>query len=1224
MLFLIKIEKNSFNLINMRSFSEFAQNYKHSDIYSYNNMTLEELFENYGSDLDKAIHKTKVYSYNTTFRNDYINEHYSNYNVYYTPNESLAITCVLEHICQDYLNELLIEEGKLTDTLKNLWDTAKQKTSETLSAIKTKIKEVTELLKDLANKTIKTVKDMAGRLLKLLDKSDCTIEELLKKAGFNTDKLKESWFKDAEDLGKEDNLKEIQNNNLYESYGNYIKTGNEEYITEQHILEFSLFGKKKKEETTGEVGSGDKVIKSGEKKGIKEMLWSAFKQLAIWATVCVIIPGTVVAFFPGTFIALIVPLVCKLGWNCYKIPKLYKQFKNVKDGWSSMKKWQKVLSIFSIAASLVGLIFNFSKIIGDSGKVMEAFVKCGGNLAAKAQIGVSPDMMTTGFAAVVKSIKEGKFSWEDIKSAYEEINKSFAEHITITTETIKNVGNGAMNDQNIEAAKDCLKETMKGEKATTFVQRLQDKWDTIKNSLPSGYKYFADNIKFPGGVDKVLKSPEGQEWLAKYGKYLTRIPFKSSNEYGTTWSALYAFPEGSAKADEAMNALLTIMKNTAGNGVLGELGTTAAEVVSTTSEILGAVSAMAMSVPIINIVPKNDGGFRVRLGSKDEKDNYIYEVGPEGVKEQDYSKVSSDIKKVNEEAVNKLSELHKNVKNELSEYKEKLNKDEDIDDEKKKKALKAIEETEKSLGDDLNSQRVVVFYGKRYKEENTNESISLSLADYIINESGSTTPEELKKEVQEMFARLNSALLSYQLYDFDKPKNEEKVNKEEDKEDIKKSIEKLKKRYNEKNIDNIIKDLIDKKLIKLVNNNGTIQIDYEKNPIHPIKDIKPLWRVLKALTDSDANVEIKNIENITKNYEKKSQEKIDNLTPEKQQKLLQLPNISDSKPNSSDIPAEAKKYEIATSTSNETDNNNNDEGTEPDETSTNNNDEQPVLFFSPLFMLGADLAKATKNGPRKDTYSFKGLYESLEFITFEGSSSKGDIEKMLVSIANNSLTHTINSVSDVPCIKEEDSDKYVVNDKSKYEESDERENDFGKFTNSEITEIMNENDKMKDYFGKSGGKITSLADSEDEKKELEKIEKENKEVLQNNDNVKEKIQNSESLTSVLDDDGNIDDKELEKLNRSLSEYEFGQRKAKKKKSFWSKIKSFFGFGDDEKVDDKAKDQNGFLIKELIELLKEIKSKRSAEKQPKESLQEYIRTSTVFETHRSLKDYIKNN
>ena len=48
-----------------------------------------------------------------------------------------------------------------------------------------------------------------------------------------------------------------------------------------------------------------------------------------YATVCFVIPGIVVGFFPGTFIALLVPIACKLLWNCYSLVKIYKQIKEL-------------------------------------------------------------------------------------------------------------------------------------------------------------------------------------------------------------------------------------------------------------------------------------------------------------------------------------------------------------------------------------------------------------------------------------------------------------------------------------------------------------------------------------------------------------------------------------------------------------------------------------------------------------------------------------------------------------------------------------------------------------------------------------------------------------------------------------------------------------------------------------------------------------------------------
>ena len=136
------------------------------------------------------------------------------------------------------------------------------------------------------------------------------------------------------------NPKSIEKFKIYESWSNDLK--NNDLITEDEEKE------------------GEAVNQTGkDKSGWKHALWQAFKQLAIWAVVCVAIPGVVIAAFPGTFIALLVPLVCKLAWNGYKIVKIWKQFKKVKDGWKKYSKLQKCINVISMAASLVALFLNF-------------------------------------------------------------------------------------------------------------------------------------------------------------------------------------------------------------------------------------------------------------------------------------------------------------------------------------------------------------------------------------------------------------------------------------------------------------------------------------------------------------------------------------------------------------------------------------------------------------------------------------------------------------------------------------------------------------------------------------------------------------------------------------------------------------------------------------------------------------------------------------------------
>ena len=270
------------------------------------------------------------------------------------------------NIYEQYINDALeISEGfknsKIYQNVVNVLKQGKEKTLQAYDNVKTKIKEVNQIIKDFANKTIKSVKEMANRLMELLEKFNCTIKQLFEKMGFNVkdeeiDTIGQDLAKNPETLSKNDIYDfKSKANESFEYYGQQLITEDEE--------------SKNQEDTE----NTSKVVKQADKKGVKQMLWEGFKQFLIWASVCVVIPGIVCAVFPGTFIALLVPLACKLSWNGYKIVKLWKQWQKIRKEWDTYKKSQKWITVIGIIASIIALAFNFNSLIGDGGKILSEF-----------------------------------------------------------------------------------------------------------------------------------------------------------------------------------------------------------------------------------------------------------------------------------------------------------------------------------------------------------------------------------------------------------------------------------------------------------------------------------------------------------------------------------------------------------------------------------------------------------------------------------------------------------------------------------------------------------------------------------------------------------------------------------------------------------------------------------------------------------------------------------
>ena len=209
-----------------------------------------------------------------------------------------------------------------------------------------------------------------------------------------------------------------------------------------------------------------------------------------------------------------------------------------------------------------------------------------------------------------------------------------------------------------------------------------------------------------------------------------------------------------------------------------------------------------------------------------------------------------------------------------------------------------------------------------------------------------------------------------------------------------------------------------------------------------------------------------------------------------------------------------------------------------------------------------------------------------------GKFTLDDLVKLRKGTTNESLINSLN--------------KYVENKESAFAGKERK--DFGGFTNEEITDIMNNPDDISKYFGGkyasdilSGGKhlYSERTDREDLKEHHEKVVKQYKEIIESDEEIKKFIEDSKTLKKfLLNDDGSVNDENLEKISDNLIRVEQNYINKKKKKSFFSKIKSWFT-GDKEE-DDKVDP------KELASLAFKLASKRIKLKKQKveEGLEEY--------------------
>lgn len=334
----------------------------------------------------------------------------------------------------------------------------------------------------------------------------------------------------------------------------------------------------------------------------------------------------------------------------------------------------------------------------------------------------------------------------------------------------------------------------------------------------------------------------------------------------------------------------------------------------------------------------------------------------------------------------------------------------------------------------------------------------------------------------------------------------------------------------------ISKELKLRKKFKITDNDKEdfVKKTNEKKPAAPSKD--------------ELENKIKQDKNLTKDEKEELTKEIIAITPNK---------AKDDEDTSTGGRIEGSDEQNNTDESDENNPNKSDEN-KPNDTqnTTDTSDDtgsQPVLIFSHMY--GMDIAKANEKGPRKEMYSIKGVFHSLEFFEIKKGMNKYDIQEMLGDWMYTMAEDLCAITPILPFEKKKHwwKDKFIPNKNLK--ENEERR-DFGNLTNGELAEIMNKKEKAKDYVLIKTDNI-SIAETDDEKKFVDDKKQEYENKLQNPD---DKVKNliKEIDPSAIDKDGNINKEKIKKIAKLAAEYRLSQKKSKKNKSksIWQRIKNF--------------------------------------------------------------------
>lgn len=1174
----------------------------------------DNLFINEGmfiSEHGKAIDSVlaKVQNYTLQNVNRYINESAQRFNM----DESVAAKDMLLYAVYQYREgllkelseyELQLNEGVL-DGVKKYIDKGKETLIDGAKKIKTKVSEVTELLKTIAKNGINSVKEMVNVLLKILEKIGGGIKDLFEKI-VGKEKIvqfEKDWFASADKMSDviKKNPKLIEKEAVYENaardYNNLINE--------------------------------DETVDQGEKKqgGWKEMLLKALKQFAMWAVVCVGIPGIFVAFFPGTYLALLVATLCKLAWSFRQIPKLWNQFKTIKSEWKDYNKKKKVIAVVSYVVMIGLFVWNVSTIASSAWPLLNAFAKDGFNLMAKSSAGIQPDVLVKGFASVVKMIKEGKFSVDDLGKAWTEIGDSFEQHISSTTE--KFVKYTARTGQSADE----ILNNYGGQKFSTS----SEVWDNFLH--PSELNINPSNIEADGIYDVVFDGSSKADWAQKFIKWASDNGVELSpndalnkglNNICKKAGSLTGFKIPGTLLKKAMEDGLDLGHNSFGkmaNGmmkgisIMGSVVDKSSIIKSVTNKIIPAI-AQHITLPVFDFIPTTTkDGFQVKLGTG--SDEYVYNVAADGVRSDKLSNHTEQYQSLRERIVGAQNEQIKKICDSF-----------DNDDDKKK-----FEESVKNRQDDfkksLDEGECIIFYGKRLKES-ANESF-ISLRDYLIME-GVTNQNMLDN--LENIRRWLSDHMSWKDHSslkdiFSKDKFKDANLGRDDKHLMAMLI------Y--KGFDDIQYDpaaelitLVHKLYTKCASNNKVTSSKDDNNDITLEDKImyNKIYDILSTISQFKKEVVDNKSTDILKKFKIKpkdpdaAKEKVDDLKKEidkekpNKDEIENTEKIIDNSDNLGDDQKSELKDIISDKNTGKTVDDSKDEQSEKDSNEeTDKSDENvpdkieqgepndvsddsddpdklvPVLIIAKCYVM--DLAKSNSSGPRKDIFTLKNIYDNYEFLLTDKGTSQDNVNKMLGDILRKQSPELGNLAILPPC-----DDKKNPTDGM---DADTERDDLAELTNNEFIKLQN--DKS---FGKKlidNGEKFEIASSPKDKKTKEQFKKESSDTVADDTGALEEI--NKVVPGVVDDNGNKDDKKFDDVMDKLSDYQLGRYKEKNNgKGFWGKVKRFFKrlFGDYDEDD----------LERIDRIVRRYHKKRKG--MTNESLDEYV----INRTHRSLSDYVKEN
>ena len=713
----------------LQQFSESKLNYFNNIEAAcyYNTMPLNEsaLVMTHGKSIDSILYKLDLCAYRST--QDSIFENYDDalftIDEQYAARDMLLVVCKewLDSICEEYGLEIQISEGDETASgvkgyLEKIRNAAKEKAEQFKDGLKElgeKLKAVKEFIQNILSKAITGAKELADKFLDLMDSIKETLGKVFERIGGKVDEIQKEFSARVEEVIK--NKSKRPKESIYESIQNDL-------LSEDSILEWSLFGKKKNKEEKKpskneydqsiEGGSGSSGADDEKKASRRKLILSILKNVAISVAVLILIPALVGCAW-GPAVGLVAATIAKALMSGIATWKLLKSIRDtIKSGkFKAAKPWKKFGYILLWVCSFGLIAWGASKFMKDFGTIYDAVAE--GNFKSL----VPDETVQKGMSLINKLFKSlsGKDTpgWEELQ----DINANGLvkwEHLGETeTHQIEPNQVGPEETKNIQQVID---DTQKGVSATDWTPHLKDHFDEIKGSLEQGYTYATGNVKFTGGIQAVLKTPAGQEFLAQYKDLFEYIPVKSSNAAGTTYSCLLMFKNGTPGTEEAVEAFSQLLKD-AGNGsatILGSTGVATETVSLATQTVVPAAAGGFAPVMAIPAMFKNkvNKGFLLRLGSS-RSGNNIYAIQENGIKGMKFSDVKSKYSNLNSEAIKAMSDaVNKNYKV-LEESKKKLEEKKDLSKEEKKQ-LKGLTEQLEKMKDNISNENYecVVFFSE--------------------------------------------------------------------------------------------------------------------------------------------------------------------------------------------------------------------------------------------------------------------------------------------------------------------------------------------------------------------------------------------------------------------------------------------------------------------------------------------------------------------------------